>query len=111
MDTLLVRADTDGDGTVSWAEFVAAFDAAARTAAAAAATSAMTALFHGIDSDRSGAVSQAELQAKLAADREVQSLLEAAGGHGSFYVLEQLDADADGLITLAEFIAGLTSAE
>ena len=37
----------------------------------------------------------------------VQMLLEAAGGSGSFYVLEQLDTNADGEITLAEFEEGL----
>jgi hypothetical protein len=64
-------------------------------------------LFESIDTDGSGSISQAELGAKMKADEELQSILEAAGGDGSFYVFEQLDLDGDGKVTWAEFEAML----
>ena len=40
-------------------------------------------------------------------DNELQTLLQAAGGDGSTFVLEQLDIDGDGEITWMEFEAML----
>ena len=40
-------------------------------------------------------------------DKELQTLLEASGGDGNFYVLEQLDMDGDGEVTWMEFEAML----
>ncbi|KOO22337.1 hypothetical protein Ctob_000732 [Chrysochromulina tobinii] len=60
-------------------------------------------VFDSIDTDGSGTISQAELKKKLAIDTELQGLLEAAGGSGDWYVLEQLDMDGDGVVTWTEF--------
>ena len=64
-------------------------------------------IFDAMDTDGSGSISQKELKVKLAADNELQTLLEAAGGSGEWYVLEQLDVDRDGEITWMEFEAML----
>lgn len=64
-------------------------------------------VFESIDTDGSGSISKAELAQKLQDDNELQTLLEAAGGDGSWYVLEQLDQDGDGEVTWTEFEAML----
>ena len=71
----------------------------------------LAALFTAVDTDNNGAVSRAELKAKLAADDELQGLLKAAGLNPEFYVFEQLDADGDSKITLHEFTAPLRDAD
>lgn len=60
-------------------------------------------VFESIDVDSSGSISKNELMAKLKKDNELQTLLQAAGGDGSTFVLEQLDIDGDGEITWMEF--------
>jgi len=60
-------------------------------------------VFESMDTDDSGTISQAELSKKLAQDDELKQLLEAAGGSGDWYVLEQLDTDGDGEVTWQEF--------
>ena len=64
--------------------------------------------FDSMDEDSSGTISKPELLAKLGKDQELQQLLEAAGGDGSQFVLEQLDLDGDGEITWMEFEAMLS---
>uniref|UniRef100_A0A7S2H3Z5 EF-hand domain-containing protein n=1 Tax=Haptolina brevifila TaxID=156173 RepID=A0A7S2H3Z5_9EUKA len=56
----------------------------------------LEALFASIDADGDGKVTRSELSAKLSATEEVQRLLEAAGGTGAMYVMEQLDENGDG---------------
>jgi len=74
-----------------------------------ALTEYLKSVFDHIDVDSSGTISQAELKQKLSNDDELQKLLEAAGGSGDWYVLEQLDADGDGEITWMEFESMLSS--
>lgn len=62
-------------------------------------------VFDSIDVDGSGSISKNELKAKLAKDNELQTLLEASGGDGNWYVLEQLDVDGDGEVTWMEYAA------
>jgi len=64
-------------------------------------------VFNVMDVDGSGTITKEELFAKLKADKELQTLLEAAGGDGEWFVLEQLDLDGDGEITWMEFEAML----
>ena len=78
----------------------------------ASANSELTAylrnVFDSMDEDSSGTISKPELLAKLGKDQELQQLLEAAGGDGNQFVLEQLDLDGDGEITWMEFEAMLS---
>ena len=60
-------------------------------------------VFESMDVDGSGTITKDELKKKLDGDTELQTLLEAAGGDGSMFVLEQLDLDGDGEITWMEF--------
>jgi len=60
-------------------------------------------VFESIDVDGSGEISKRELEEKLKQDTELQGLLEASGGSGDYFVLEQLDLDGDGSVTWAEF--------
>ena len=55
-------------------------------------------VFESMDKDGSGTISKQELDEKLKADTELQTLLKAAGGDGEWFVLEQLDLDGDGEI-------------
>jgi len=60
-------------------------------------------VFESIDVNGDGEISAEELKAKLESDNELQVILEAAGGDGSFHVMEQLDENGDGKITWMEF--------
>ena len=64
-------------------------------------------IFESMDKDGSGTITKDELKTKLDGDSELQTLLEAAGGDGSMFVLEQLDLDGDGEVTWMEFEAML----
>lgn len=70
-------------------------------------TAYLKTLFESIDKDGSGTISKAELDKKMKEDSQLQTLLEAAGGDGSMFVLEQLDLDGDGEVTWMEFEAML----
>jgi hypothetical protein len=64
-------------------------------------------LYNEIDKDGDGTLSKREISERLAADSSIQDLMHLAG-KSSQNVITQLDADADGMVTLDEFIGILT---
>merc|ERR1712176_1689886 len=67
-------------------------------------------LFELIDANADGAVSRTELASALNQDESVGKLVEEAGFHSDFCVLEQLDTNSDERITWDEFEAHLRCA-
>lgn len=70
----------------------------------------LKAVFGTIDANGDGSVSRSELSAALEKDEKLPALIEAAGLKSDFYVMEQLDENADGRITWDEFQIALKPA-
>ena len=90
------QLDIDGSDSLTWDELLGGAGVAA--------------LFAEVDTDGSGAVSRAELKAKLQSDTELQSMMEQANLNPQYYVFEQLDANQDGQITPSELMEALRAA-
>jgi len=119
MGAVLKKLDSDGDGSISWAEFEVAFgEPNVDEDMAPALSSRAKALFDAVDTSGTGSVSRSELFAKLKADKQLESLLDMqdVGGKGMLAVmkmgavLKKLDSDGDGSISWAEFEAAMLEA-
>jgi len=119
MGAVLKKLDSDGDGSISWAEFEVAFgEPNVDEDMAPALSSRAKALFDAVDTSGTGSVSRSELFAKLKADKQLESLLDMkdVSGKGMLgvmkmgAVLKKLDSDGDGSISWAEFEAAMLEA-
>jgi Ca2+-binding EF-hand superfamily protein len=89
--------DFDQNGKISKDEFYAMYYLEANLAK----------MFKIADTDSDGAVTKQELKKLLQEYPEMEILIGRRGGMGKMYVLEQLDEDSDGKITLQEFMMAL----
>ena len=73
-------------------------------------STSLGAVFRSVDQDGNGKISRTELVNRLQTDEcaVIQKLLNANGGLGEFFAMEQLDLSQDGAITMEEFESGLT---
>lgn len=117
---VLEQLDTDNDGRVTWDEFLSKVRKAAVTEvshtgnivaaskpAEAKAIKQLKAVFHTVDTNGDNRVSRDELSVALEQDENLRHLMEQAGFHQDYHVIEELDSDKDGRLTWEEFVVNL----
>lgn len=107
-DKMLKKMDTDGSGGVSQGEFQAALEKVAGKLGVDVGESASE-LYAGLDANKDGALDGGEvgtlLQGLFASAANTQAFVQSRGDEARF---AELDADNDGMISMAEF--GITPA-
>ncbi len=103
-DKMLRKMDTDGNGGVEQGEFQAALEKVANKLGVDVGQDAST-LYASLDSDQSGALDGQEVGGLLnnlfaSAAGNTQAFVQSRGDEARF---AELDADADGMISMAEF--------
>merc|ERR1712159_52280 len=106
--------DQDRSGSLTWDEFEAAVAKKKASGASQPADPIAPALseelrskFDSVDTDKSGKVSKEELAKLLNDDAAFRDRVAQSGMNPDFYVLEQMDGDADGKLTYEELEAAL----